>query len=68
MGTLRVENLSFEYSKNHKIISNLNMTFKSGEVYLLDGPSGIGKSTFASLIAGHLKSFEGNVVYLYGDQ
>lgn len=61
MDTLRIENLSFEYGKNHKVISNLNMTLKSGEAYLLDGPSGVGKSTLASLIAGHLNSLEGSV-------
>lgn len=65
MDTLRIENLSFEYAKRHKVISNLNMTFNSGDIYLLDGPSAIGKSTLASLIAGHLSPLEG-AVYLKG--
>jgi ABC-type nitrate/sulfonate/bicarbonate transport system ATPase subunit len=67
MDTLRIESLSFEYAKKHKVISNLNMTFKSGEVYLLDGPSGVGKSTLASLLAGHLSPLEG-AIYLKGEK
>ena len=61
MDTLRIENLSFEYTKKHKIISNLNLIFYPGETYLVDGPSGIGKSTLASLIAGHLIPLWGSV-------
>lgn len=61
MDTLKIEDLSFEYTHNYKIISNLNVTFKVGQTYLLDGPSGVGKSTLASLIAGHLSPLGGNI-------
>lgn len=65
MDTLKIENLSFEYTKGHKLISNLSLTLNPEKTYLLDGPSGVGKSTLASLIAGHL-SPTGGAVYFKG--
>lgn len=62
MELITINNLSFEFDKNHKIFSNLSLSFNKGEIVLITGPSGKGKSTLASLIAGHLKPTRGSVL------
>ena len=48
---LSIEGLRFSYSRNGKpVLAGLSCVFKPGERVALVGPSGIGKSTLASLI------------------
>ena len=46
------ENVSFSYSKEKKIINNLNLKILKGSVVGIFGSSGKGKSTFFDLLAG----------------
>lgn len=61
MEVVKVQNLYFAYSEDKTIFSGIDFTAKAGEVILLKGTSGRGKSTFASLVAGHLKPQGGSI-------
>ena len=54
----------YEINKNNKIIAleNINLTIKEGELIVLRGASGSGKSTILSLIAGVSRPTEGDVI------
>lgn len=61
-GTLRVQNLTLaKPSSTNHIMSELNLTFRSGENTLLKGPSGSGKSTLFKAIAGAWKYGSGDI-------
>nr|AWT38657.1 thiamine biosynthesis protein S [Licmophora sp.] len=38
---------------NNKILKNLNLEVKKGEIHAIMGPNGSGKSTFSKVVAGH---------------
>ena len=62
---LSVENLSFSYSGNMEILSNISFTLKKGEKIGILGNTGSGKSTLASLLLGLYPRFSGDI-FLYG--
>lgn len=51
---IEIDNLCFSYNKKHKLINNLNLTLKTGNIYGLLGKNGAGKTTLLKLIAGML--------------
>lgn len=57
---LTIKNLEFSYS-SQKILTNIDLTVKSGETIALVGPSGFGKTTLLQLIAGDLKPISGSI-------
>ena len=54
----------YEVNKNNKVIAldNINLTIKEGELIVLKGASGSGKSTILSLIAALSKPTSGEVI------
>lgn len=49
---IEIENVSFSYPKSEeKVLENINLSVKAGEVVALVGKSGSGKSTLVNLIA-----------------
>lgn len=58
---LKLENVSYSYDKIKYNIRDLNIEIKRGDKILVRGPSGIGKSTFAKCLAGHLKNYDGHI-------
>lgn len=58
---LKVNNVSFGYHEKHSIFERIELTIKPGEIVGLYGQSGIGKTTFANIIAGYLKPEKGMV-------
>lgn len=49
-GEIRYENVNFNYSKERRVIENLQLTIHAGEKIGLIGPSGAGKSTLVNLL------------------
>jgi putative ABC transport system ATP-binding protein len=64
MITLKNINKIYEINTNHKItaLDNINLDFKEGELIVLKGASGSGKSTILSLIASLSKPTTGEVI------
>lgn len=62
----RVENLSFEYSKEDKVLDNITFDAGPGDVIGVIGHNGAGKTTLISILTGILKEKKGNV--FYGDR
>ena len=59
--SLLAKGLSFSYENEH-ILKNADFELKRGEIAVIHGPSGIGKSTFFKILLGALKATEGEAV------
>ena len=59
---IQIKQLNYSYNEE-KIISNINIEFKSGEKVLILGESGSGKSTLLKIIKKYLK-VKNNTVYI----
>ncbi len=60
---IRFDNLSFSYSKKEKnVLKNVSFAVNSGEIAVLLGPNGVGKSTLLKCATGLLSQYEGNIV------
>jgi len=49
-GEIVFDNVSFEFNKNNRVLSDINITIKPGQKAAIIGPSGAGKTTLARLI------------------
>ena len=58
---LKIENLSFGYSKDRLLYRDFSLTLRRGEIVTILGPSGSGKSTLLELITGNLKPLAGTI-------
>ncbi len=61
---IRFENISFSYKEN-KVLENINLEIRKGEVIGIVGKTGTGKSTFIDILLGLLKPNSG---YIYIDE
>lgn len=61
---LKVEHLSFSYSKNNNVVEDVSFSLKEGQINVLLGPNGIGKSTVLKCLNGILKQQEGKITIL----
>jgi ABC-2 type transport system ATP-binding protein len=59
---IRIKNLSFNYGKR-QVFNNFNLDINAGEVTLITGINGVGKSTLLRLLAGVLKPTGGEILY-----
>ncbi|MCM1989367.1 ABC transporter ATP-binding protein [Oceanirhabdus seepicola] len=64
---IRVNNLSFGYYKNKKILKDINFHVKEGEIFGFLGPNGSGKSTTQKLLMGVLSGNQGDILINYED-
>ncbi len=64
MNTLKIDNLTVTI-ENKTILKNFNLIIHSGEIHVLMGPNGIGKSTLTKVIMGdtNYKITEGCIYY-----
>lgn len=58
---LEINNASFGFEKNRMILKNANLKIKSGEVVILKGKNGQGKSTFFKIIAQLIRPKQGSI-------
>ena len=65
---LKANNIWFRYAKRENdILKNVSLTLCSGEWQSIVGSTGVGKSTFLSILSGTNKPYRGNVE-LYGNR
>ena len=64
MSTLKIENLTVEV-ENKIILKDFNLEINSGEIHVIMGPNGIGKSTLTKVIMGdsNYKILNGSIFY-----
>lgn len=59
---IQIQNVSFSYNKEKKILNNLNLEFKKG-LNIIEGESGRGKTTLIKLITGLMEPTEGTILF-----
>lgn len=59
---VELNNIYFHYEKDTKVLDNINLNMKHGEIVALLGNSGSGKSTLLRLISGLERPKEGTIV------
>lgn len=59
---LELNNVQFSYDGKRSILNGVSMKIESGNFLSLVGESGCGKSTIASLIAGNLMDYSGDIL------
>lgn len=62
MGELKAENLVKEYKKR-RVVNNVSLNLRQGEIVGLLGPNGAGKTTTFYMICGIIKPNEGEIVF-----
>ncbi len=59
---IKIENLSKSYKKGKKVIDNLNLEIRDGEIFGFLGPNGAGKTTTIKMITGILGIDDGDIL------
>ena len=60
--TIKLKNISYTAS-GFKILENVSLNIKRGEILSLIGPNGAGKSTLLNVATGDLEPSSGTVIY-----
>ncbi len=58
--------INFAYAPGNQVITNFNGVIPYGKVTVLNGPSGMGKTTLAKVLCGLLRAQRGEVVFSDG--
>ena len=60
---ITVQDLSFSYTEQRSILTDINLTVPHGSFVALAGESGCGKSTIAALLSGKHKNYTGRILF-----
>lgn len=60
-GDIKFCNVKFSYDDKKSVLSNINLSVRSGETVAIVGPSGVGKTTLCSLIPRFYEVDEGSI-------
>ena len=60
-GNIDIENVSFSYTDEQKLIKNLNLKVEKGQRIAIVGPTGCGKTTFINLLMRFYDVKEGSI-------
>lgn len=63
MAVIKLENVSFAYEKDKKVLDDINYDFNEGKIYAIVGRSGAGKTTLLSLLSGLASPTQGKIYY-----
>lgn len=58
---ISIYNLTFQYKKNSPVFSDITFDFLEGNIYVLQGANGIGKTTLIKLLLNLLKPSKGEI-------
>ena len=59
---IQIENVSKAYKKGNKVVENINLEIKNGEIFGFLGPNGAGKTTTIKMMTGILEIDEGRIL------
>ena len=59
---IQIENVSKAYKKGNKVVQNINLEIKDGEIFGFLGPNGAGKTTTIKMMTGILEIDEGRIL------
>jgi ATP-binding cassette subfamily B protein len=61
-GKIEFRNVSFSFDKTKKILNNINLVIKPGEIIGIVGTTGSGKSTLVNLLMRFYDNYEGEIL------
>lgn len=65
---LKTEDICFSYEKSkRKVLKNISVDIKQGEMVAIVGTNGAGKSTFSKVVCGFENPTSGNIIFDGGD-
>jgi iron complex transport system ATP-binding protein len=59
---IEAKNLSYEFTQGHLLFSDVSFTLNGGEILVLLGPNGVGKTTLLNCMAGLLHAKSGQIL------
>ena len=63
MSILKLENISYEYTKGTEVLHNISYEFEKGKTYAIVGKTGAGKTTLLSLLSGITSPTKGEILF-----
>jgi iron complex transport system ATP-binding protein len=62
MSLIEIRNLCYEYTKERKILEDINLSIEAGTISVILGLNGSGKTTLIKMLAGLIEPTAGNII------